>query len=729
MPVYVRKSNLLTAPSLSSEIPDHDVWDFLQDPTLMVDQLPQPFRMVNKVVVQLVEDAWDTIADRENERITEAARYKPPQYKCGLRTQVPGKPNCMSASSDGKFIFVGTSDSLIVIEALTQTTKDTWKDDTMDIASLDVATMEEEVYLLSVINDLGMLWMFVFYKELIYPMWSLETEPDKKTTIKKCESSSMGDYAGIGLESHSPAGSGSVTGELPEEVSNHETWLDVYRLPRENWLRDLDSLFSAMKDRIAAAAAAAAAAAETESGDGRQSQVTPSSGAARDSQSSRRTGRHSQNSMSSMIPDQAERSQHKFAAPTVLLKVKPQSQVTGVNVPHKTGDSSHIGDVIGMGSNHVMSTQHLDQRQAVFEQTYQQHLKYLAQEDGFSLPTAMFHFLIDNRIVSTSPDSHTSLTSTSGQPSAGQPSSVVVWWSGQLNVMHYSLVKPSKESRADIVWPLSSPVVTSCVSPASEFLALALDNNNIIIWNNYFGVPSKTVHVDSQGKVTRMFLLDPSICQQEKVTFPPYLTDSNKCLLVVSSDGQMDRIPYGTNEVNTPSSEVFSRPEKAEEYPTMVKSLSDFPELIITCHQNGKVFIADIVLRKVLCEVKLPDSYSLKSPWQPSIASAGNGQMLYLQGVTTLGVTTPGVTTPGETTNTEEVIFVFTLRSFPSLDKYRQKTRVQVPQIIHTTLSQRVNMLFQDRMLHHGARVSRMQARWRQLRVELDVMKHLQECK
>jgi len=32
--------------------------------------------------------------------------------------------------------------------------------------------------------------------------------------------------------------------------------------------------------------------------------------------------------------------------------------------------------------------------------------------------------------------------------------------------------------------------------------------------------------------------------------------------------------------------------------------------------------------------VKLPDSYSLKSPWQPCAASAGNGQMLYLQGNT-----------------------------------------------------------------------------------------------
>ena len=69
----------------------------------------------------------------------------------------------MSASSDGKFIFVGTSDSLIAIDALTQTTKDTWKDDTMDIASLDVATMEEEVYLLSVINDLGQSAFYIAY--------------------------------------------------------------------------------------------------------------------------------------------------------------------------------------------------------------------------------------------------------------------------------------------------------------------------------------------------------------------------------------------------------------------------------------------------------------------------------------------------------------------------------------------------------------------------------------
>ena len=69
--------------------------------------------------------------------------------------QIPGKPHCISASSDGKFIFVGTSDSLVVVDALSQTTKDTWKDDSLEIVNINVADIEEDAYLLSVTSDLG----------------------------------------------------------------------------------------------------------------------------------------------------------------------------------------------------------------------------------------------------------------------------------------------------------------------------------------------------------------------------------------------------------------------------------------------------------------------------------------------------------------------------------------------------------------------------------------------
>ena len=69
--------------------------------------------------------------------------------------QVPGKSRCMSASSDGKFVFVGTSTSLVVIEAISNTVKDSWEDDAMDVASLNVAVLDEDVYLISIISDLG----------------------------------------------------------------------------------------------------------------------------------------------------------------------------------------------------------------------------------------------------------------------------------------------------------------------------------------------------------------------------------------------------------------------------------------------------------------------------------------------------------------------------------------------------------------------------------------------
>ena len=44
----------------------------------------------------------------------------------------------------------------------------------------------------------------------------------------------------------------------------------------------------------------------------------------------------------------------------------------------KTVDGS--GDVIGTGSNHMMSTQHLEQRQNMFEALHQPHMKYLPEE-------------------------------------------------------------------------------------------------------------------------------------------------------------------------------------------------------------------------------------------------------------------------------------------------------------------------------------------------------------
>ncbi len=62
--------------------------DFLQNPDLCKDILPQPFRMIDKVLHGVVEDVLDVIHATETEKLTEAQRYKAPKYECALKLEV-----------------------------------------------------------------------------------------------------------------------------------------------------------------------------------------------------------------------------------------------------------------------------------------------------------------------------------------------------------------------------------------------------------------------------------------------------------------------------------------------------------------------------------------------------------------------------------------------------------------------------------------------------------------
>ena len=53
---------------------------------------------------------------------------------------------------------------------------------------------------------------------------------------------------------------------------------------------------------------------------------------------------------------------------------------------------------------------------------------------------------------------------------------------------------------------------------------------------------------------------------------------------------------------------------------------------IITVSHSGNVFLQDVLKGTTLCQVVTPNGYDLASPWEPTVVSAGNGQMLYLKG-------------------------------------------------------------------------------------------------
>ena len=87
MPVYVRKNLLsITPDSLGTQSSDEE--DYIRDPEQMYDVLPQPFRLVNKIVNLIFDVAWEVISEREAARIAERSRVRPPQYDCAIALPV-----------------------------------------------------------------------------------------------------------------------------------------------------------------------------------------------------------------------------------------------------------------------------------------------------------------------------------------------------------------------------------------------------------------------------------------------------------------------------------------------------------------------------------------------------------------------------------------------------------------------------------------------------------------
>lgn len=87
MPVYLRKNVNYTPPSIDA-VPVEMEDDFMTDPDQMTDKLPQPYRMLDKIVNSVVDIAWTIIEERENARLEEARRIKPPEYSHTAEVEV-----------------------------------------------------------------------------------------------------------------------------------------------------------------------------------------------------------------------------------------------------------------------------------------------------------------------------------------------------------------------------------------------------------------------------------------------------------------------------------------------------------------------------------------------------------------------------------------------------------------------------------------------------------------
>ncbi|NXA33088.1 WDR93 protein, partial [Eudromia elegans] len=435
--VYIRKHPLeIPPPSEKDWIKDDEEDFFLQDPDRMLDALPQPVKMVRKLVMLVFENAMEIIERRD--AVQEAQKGKVQATKCfpTAEFQVTGRANCLAAS--GKYIFVGLSMGLAVFQVSGCKQVCAWDAAKTEICVIRASALGNEHHALLAVDELGFVWLFCFYKDSFLFIKNLNEMEDisKRNTCMEVVLSQGGDYAGVLLQ------------------GNKEAWLEIYRLPKDSWLK------------------------ERENSPGAATGLT-----FRD--------RSNQGSMADSLLQEsllsASRTDVKTGLPVLVLKVKPPKPITGSSFKSPLDALMKVddGSVFGLGHNHLIKDSQWEQQEAIFRNTYQEYLEAEGESKDEIPRHATFHFLLPSRIL---PMGHEIKL----QPAV--PTGISVHWDGSHNLCLYLLNRLFKEKvdadpKPEVVWPCAAPIACSAVSSCCRYLALACEDAAITIWDQHLGYP------------------------------------------------------------------------------------------------------------------------------------------------------------------------------------------------------------------------------------------------
>ena len=125
--------------------------DYLQDPALWIDELPQPFRMLDRLLNEILHRSWEMIECREVERQREAAKVRIPEITEWSRVSEQlddqdreGEGVCSVRCGSEGHVFMRGSNGFTVLRALKE--GNSWErvaqsgDLEMDVSNLDVVS-------------------------------------------------------------------------------------------------------------------------------------------------------------------------------------------------------------------------------------------------------------------------------------------------------------------------------------------------------------------------------------------------------------------------------------------------------------------------------------------------------------------------------------------------------------------------------------------------------------
>ncbi|NXB25461.1 WDR93 protein, partial [Rhagologus leucostigma] len=435
--VNTRKHPLGIPPPSENDWPKDEEDFFLLDPDRERDALPQPFRMISKLVMQVFESAMEIIESREMLREAQKLKVQPKKCFPTAEFQVTERANCLAVS--GKYVFVGLSEGLSAFNTCDFKDVCAWDAAKTEICAIHALDLGNECHVLLAVDEMGLVWLFCFHKEsflLVKILNEVEDISQRSTCVEQVLSRG-GDYAGILLQ------------------GNTKAWLEIYQLPKDSWLTEMEKN---------------AGAAEGLAYSERRSSCLSKVGTF----------------LLQELPVSAIQGDVELDLPVLLLTVRPPKPITGTSFKGPLDALEEVDDdsMLGLGYNHLIKDSQWELQEAIFCSTYREYLEAEGVTKEEIPRHATFHFLLPSRIL-MGPEMEV-------QPDI--PVGIGVHWDGNHNFCLYLLNHSLKEKAdsdliPDVVWPCAAPIACSAVSSCSRYLALAGEDATITIWDKHLGYP------------------------------------------------------------------------------------------------------------------------------------------------------------------------------------------------------------------------------------------------
>jgi len=129
--------------------------NFVGDPDQIFDELPQPFRLVDKTLRHIFDDAWEIIEVIEERKALKRSKAVLPLFDLGKELSEYNRTVCVCTVSDGRYLFLCYSTGLAVIDSLLGTTVAWFEDPGNSIVQISACCLQEGFYFISTLDNEG----------------------------------------------------------------------------------------------------------------------------------------------------------------------------------------------------------------------------------------------------------------------------------------------------------------------------------------------------------------------------------------------------------------------------------------------------------------------------------------------------------------------------------------------------------------------------------------------